>query len=384
MNDKKLLIVFSPLYPPHIGGLESHAFQFNEHIAKKNADIVVFTPLVTPNTPLEEQQASNISILRFPAFEIIPNFPVPKIWHPTFWHQLKKVRRRAKQHKEHGTVISRTRFFLTSVLTLVFSKLHGYRWMHIEHGSDFVHLHNPFFSLLARIYDHTLGRLVFLVADIVVANSQASRTFVQIFAPNKKVHVIYRGVESAALEAIKAEDFRTDDVIITYVGRLIDGKGVSDLIYAFKNLENKKAKLYIVGDGSQRNHLASLAKTLGIDSQVKFFDAAGWKKAIAIMKGSNIIVNPSYTEGLPTSVIEAALCKKAIVATNVGGTPEIIKDHVSGLLFPPKDIDALTMHLNDLMNHPEKRLQLSTEAYRSVKEMFSWDRSIAQYQELLS
>jgi len=80
------LLIFSPYYPPHIGGLESHANEFNKYFSSlTGSKITVFTPQLPCNTPEREIIYKNITIIRFPAFEIIPNYPVPKFWKLKFW-----------------------------------------------------------------------------------------------------------------------------------------------------------------------------------------------------------------------------------------------------------------------------------------------------------
>ena len=387
MKDKRLLIVFSPLYPPHTGGLQNHAFQFNEHIAKEGWNVVVFTPHVVPGSKHFEPQSPNIYVIRFPAFEIIPNYPVPKLWLPLFWKQLGQLKRRSKEYSKR-IVISRTRFFLTSIMALVYAKVNGLPWLHIEHGSDFVQLHNRLFSLLARVFDYTFGRLVFLCASSIVANSNASAAFITKLTTSTTATVIYRGVEIETIEGISpALDIKRQfdtKVLITYVGRLIDGKGVTDLLHAFAKLNSKQTHLLIVGDGPQKKALQEMTRNLHIESEVFFYGDTPWSKAISILKVSDIVVNPSYTEGLPTSVLEGALCKKAMVATNVGGTSEIIKHETSGLLVPPRRPDVLNASLERLVADASLRTQFGTSAYASVHTRFSWKSAIRSYIHVLN
>ena len=171
------------------------------------------------------------------------------------------------------------------------------------------------------------------------------------------------------------------DILITFIGRLIDGKGLSDLMNAVKKL-NSNFRLFIVGDGPQKNELENLAKKLGFREKIIFFGHKKFEEAMGILKISDIFVNPSYTEGLPTSVIEAAFCKKAIIATNVGGTPEIITDNQSGYLINPKDIPTLKNKLEILINNETLRKELGNNAYNEMLNKFNWNKSIERYLEI--
>lgn len=377
------LLVLSPLYPPHTGGLENHAEQFNKHLASAGHQIVTWTPRLTNAAALYEQPHPNLEIIRFPAWEIIANYPLPKFWQPTFWQQFWKIK-----NIPTDMVISRTRFFITSPLAWLLARWKGVPWLHIEHGSGFVALNNPITNTLARLLDEAFGRLIFKRADGVVANSHASAQFVQRLAPSRVVEVIYRGVEENELAAISPDQtVRTkhpNKILIAYVGRLIDGKGVGDLLHAFAELPPHAAQLLLIGAGPQEKTLRQLADQLKLTARITFYGDTPWPKAIALIKAADIIVNPSYTEGLPTAVIEAALCQRAIVATNVGGTPEIIQHGVSGYLVPPNNPTALRAALEKLVVDPALRHRLGQAAATSATNRFTWAWATTTYQQLLN
>lgn len=374
MNHKtKHILVLSPLYLPHIGGLESHAAQWNQQMAARGYTITVWTPLITSETAFNDITGQNIHILRFPAFEIIPNYPVPKIWHPQFWYQWQSIRRSSPHIS-----ISRTRFFLTSIMAFVVAKQLRIPWMHIEHGSDFVHLHNPLLRLTAKIYDYTLGAFVLRSADMVIANSKASAAFVKKLARRRAEAVIHRGIDAKTIAAVRPVA-RPDVPTIIYVGRLIDGKGVHDLIAALGKLRNRHWQSWIIGKGPQQKNLQRQAQVVGINNRVIFLGELSWKRTIAYMKASTVLVNPSYTEGLPTTVIEAALAGTAVIATNVGGTREIIEHNKSGLLVPPADTAALAQALTNLLTDKQMRLKLANTAQISTKHRFDWEQAAQTY-----
>src|SRR3989338_3368629 len=108
-------LIFCPYYPPHIGGLESHADEFNKFISQQGISVTVFTTQLPRGSEQKEIRHKDVSIIRFPTFEIIPNYPLPKIWKSLFWILLIDI-----YHQRFDLVISRTRFFSTSLMALLY------------------------------------------------------------------------------------------------------------------------------------------------------------------------------------------------------------------------------------------------------------------------
>jgi len=374
----KRVLVFSPYYPPHVGGLESHADEFNKYLSGLGWKIRVLTPRLPETALVKETVYSDVEVWRYPAWEIIPNFPLPKFLSNDFWDMWREV-----SSDNYDWVISRTRFFMSSFWAGCFAKRKKIKWLHVEHGSDYVKLNSWFKNIVSRIVDHSMGRWILKSADKVVANSKATAKFCKKLYSGRRYEVIYRGVELVdSYKDKKLRDKYFVKVVISYVGRLIDGKGVSDLVEAVSKLESSDWVLWIIGEGPRRMDLERLSKEKGLEERVVFFGQVEKKKLLGMLSVSDIFVNPSYTEGLPTSVIEAAWCRNAIVATDVGGSREILSDN-AGIFVKPKDVDALEMSLNYLVADKKARESLSKNAYSEVRGKFDWKKSIFKYKILL-
>ncbi|MFA5531993.1 MAG: glycosyltransferase family 4 protein [Candidatus Shapirobacteria bacterium] len=377
MNSK--VLVFCPYYPPHIGGLESHADEFNKYLVKNGFEITVFTPRLPKEAIKKEIRYSKVKIIRYPAWEIIPNYPLPCFWKKEYWNLKNEL-----SSQKYNWVISRTRFFMTSVMAGIWAKKNKIKWLHIEHGSDFVKLNSQFKSFIAKSFDYTFGRWILKRADKIVANSLASAEFCKKIFPKRKYEVIYRGIEiNGVKDNLKLKKEYKDKIKIAYTGRLIDGKGVRDLVEAVSKLLNDNWVLFIVGDGPRKKDLKDYVASLGLKSKIIFLGQLERLDSIGVINISDIVVNPSYTEGLPTSIIEAAKCGKAIVATDVGGTREIIDDGKSGVLIPVKDIEIMKDKIEILINNKKLREQLGDEAKKKVNDSFDWKASIKKYINIL-
>lgn len=368
------ILVFSPYYPPHTGGLENYAHELNKNLTQKHINVTVIAPQLPGDAPAEEI-CDEVRIIRFPAFEIIPNYPLPKFWDYGFWKILSSI-----QNKNFAFTISHTRFFfISSLLAFTYSRKSNIKWIHIEHGSDFVQLNNFFYSWCAKTYDLTFGKLTLTMSDEVVAISEAVAKFVKKLQPKTNPRVIYRGFDFQKIDAVLPSTISKQTPLIVYFGRLISGKGVADLIHALSYLKNETFLCQIIGDGPELEKLQNLSRKLGLEKQISFTGKKSWNETMSLIKTADIIVNPSYTEGLPTALIEAALCKKAIVATNVGGTEEIITNNQSGLLVEPNNPKDLSWAIQELLRNEELREEFGKNAREHVIRILSWEKCTTEF-----
>jgi glycosyltransferase involved in cell wall biosynthesis len=375
-------LIFSPYLAPHVGGVESFVSELNEVLLRRPEieRITVLTSELPPGAPGREASTPRCVIVRYPASEPIPNFPVPKVWSRSFWRAL-----RAAAPRGHDVLVSHTRFFVSSALALVCARATGRPLVHVEHGSDYVQLAGRISASLGRVYDVTIGRVVLRGADAVVAISQAAAGFVWILA-RREAHVIYRGFWPHRLASLVADPrvvaFGRGRPVIAYVGRLIDGKGVPDLMRAFAQLEGPGAVLCLIGDGPRRSDLETLADELGVQDRVACLGYLDEAQALAAILAADVIVNPSYTEGLPTAVLEAAFLGRAVLATDVGGTREIIASQRTGVLVAPRDVESLARELARLLADAELRDRLGSAARLDVTQRFDWETSASRFCEV--
>ncbi len=262
----------------------------------------------------------------------------------------------------------------TIAATHTCSKRRKIRWIHIEHGSDFVQLASWWKSAIAKSYDLLLGRLIFRQSDTNIAISKAVQDFIGRF-DHRPSPIIYRGVEIEQIilapPSWSIREKYATQLIVSFVGRLIDGKGVTDLLRAIKLLNNPNVVCFVIGDGPIRAQLEALTVDLRIAGNVVFWGRKNPSEVWGLLKVSDICVNPSYTEGLPTSVLEACLCRKAVIATDVGGTSEIIKSGVTGYLIPPRQPEAIARQIGILTQDATLRQRLGLAAYDDVAQRFT-------------
>jgi glycosyltransferase involved in cell wall biosynthesis len=161
--------------------------------------------------------------------------------------------------------------------------------------------------------------------------------------------------------------------IILFVGNLVEMKGVQFLLEAVASLQLENTKLVLVGDGELRDALLAHAERLGITPMCSFVGKRPHHEIACWLSAADCLVLPSTSEGLPTILPEAMLCRTPIVATTVGGIPEIIDNARNGLLVPPMDAHALTDALRSLLGDQENASRMATEAQSDARRSLTWE-----------
>ncbi len=267
---------------------------------------------------------------------------------------------------------------------------------------DVVHIHMSYKGSFIRKYRIHRLCLKYNVPDIIHLHGSEFKKWYDECADKRKHQIEKMLRESAAFivlgekwnKVIKEIEPRTNTIVVSntvhipeekcewqseitilFLGVLIKRKGVSDLLRAVKMLkekqEGKRFKVIIAGTGEEEQKLKDEAKLLAIDDIVEF---AGWtegKKKKELLRKSQILVLPSYNEGLPIAILEAISYGLPVIATDVGDISSAVIDGKNGYLIQPGDIDALENGLERLMQDKEQFLKMSAYARHLCEEKFS-------------
>ncbi len=163
-----------------------------------------------------------------------------------------------------------------------------------------------------------------------------------------------------------------------------ESKGLDVLIHAFASLRHQfqEVKLVLVGDGILRKQLEGLAKELCIHTSIVFL---GWRardEIAKLLQDCDIFVLPSRSESFGIVLLEAMACRKPIIATNVGGIPEIIQDGWNGLLVEPENTYQLFRALNYLLTHPDVAEEIAKNGFETVRKHFTLKEFGSRYEEV--
>jgi glycosyltransferase involved in cell wall biosynthesis len=224
-------------------------------------------------------------------------------------------------------------------------------------------------------YKNPIGKAVYLAAHFaekIIVVSKQDRQLVAKHIPDgsvkQKMEVIYNG----AFDSYKPAD---KDDIFTFVstGRLVTDKGIGELIDAFKRVhsDHKHTRLYLIGDGPEREEFEQRAEG---DKSIQFLGHQ--KNPLEYVAKSHVFLLPTYHEGFSLALVEACMLQMPIIATNVGGNPEIIKDGKTGLLVEVKNVDELYSAMIKLFEDEKLRKKLSMNARDAYVKDFDFESII--------
>jgi sugar transferase (PEP-CTERM/EpsH1 system associated) len=215
--------------------------------------------------------------------------------------------------------------------------------------------------------------------------------------PSEHVVTIYNGVDvgqfsdsspQSAAQILKTFGIPTDAPLVGSVGRFRPQKGYADLLVAMKQVKENapNARLLLVGGGELQADLEAKVLSLGLDGVVTF---AGIRADVPeILAVLDVFVLSSLWEGMPNAILEAMAAGLPVVATAVGGTPDVVVDGVTGFLVPPRDPSALAKALATLVRDPDLRRRMGQAGRERVLQHFSVERMVERtqnlYEQLLS
>jgi glycosyltransferase involved in cell wall biosynthesis len=252
-----------------------------------------------------------------------------------------------------------------------------YIFHHVHSTYSYLHKRNYFIEKFLSRFTHK-----------ILCCSEAVKRFVseKEGISEDRLVVIYNGTTepnslniSAAHGLKKKLRIPQNASVIGCVATLVPHKGHRYLLEAFKKIEN--GYLLLVGNGPIKTDLDKIVFELGISNRVIFtgsqIDVAPYMQVMDI-----VVLPSSEVEGLGISLIEAMAVSKPVVATKIGGVPEVVDDGNTGLLVKPKDSDALTKAINTLLNAPDLAQKMGINGRKKYQELFTLKYMIKRMEEM--
>ncbi|MCP1225884.1 glycosyltransferase family 4 protein [Sebaldella sp. S0638] len=368
------IIIWSAHFLPNLGGVERYTYHIAKEFIKNGNEVTIITSNIQGLETYEEIEG--MKIIRVDVISLLNGrFPIIK--------SNKKNRgiiKSLKKEKFDYSIIN-TRFYFHSLIGAIFSKKNVKKTVLIDHGTGHFTVNNQILDFFGHIYEHLISYFVKKNVTSFYGVSLACNEWLKHFKITAKgvfYNSVDKNIEKDEYFNVK-ETFNLNDesILIAFTGRLIKEKGVLKIIQSFDIISRKYKNivLFIIGDGELYDDIIKNNK----NSRIFITGRMEHKKIMKLLEQSDIFILPTdFPEGLPTSVLEAGLEKCAIIATNKGGSPEVILDSEYGIILKKNNNEEIIENLEKLINSKDMRKKMAENVYKRVIENFNWENTANQ------
>jgi len=368
------VLMVTEWHPLTTGGVQRHVRELSEHLMNMGFDVMILTK--TNNGVMNMRQ------LNLPVVEVDAITPFQGVLIPPNLNKVKRVIRDYSPdivHVHHA-------FTPTPLLTLYVAEKLGTPRVLTNHSAA----GSSPDSMLTSVSCRGLMFLRYFIskADRIISVSKCAAFFIERLLGNYvESLVIPNGVDVHRFHPPREEPI---EPTILFVGRLVHRKGVHVLIKAFSEVidEVPDAKLLIVGEGYMKPFLQLITRQLNLEESVKFLGRISEDKLPDIYRRSRIVVVPSlYRESFGMVAIETMASGRPVIATRVGGLPEVVEDGRSGFIVPPGNHRILAEKIIQLLSDQKLARRMGMYGREVAVNRYSWHkitrRVVEVYHEII-
>ena len=235
-------------------------------------------------------------------------------------------------------------------------------------------------------FTHYLTKKVIVESDQITTVSNSLKIVAErIGKPKKEIQVVYNGCDSkmfsyntkGRLVIRKKLRISSKKLVIIFVGDLAKYKGIFELLSAFTKLNYKYSNLYLIliGKIPDRTALDKIVSSNYLNNKIYIVGEIPQNEIPYWLSASDIFVFPTYNEGLPNAVMEAMACSLPIIATKVGGIPEVVRDGQNGILIDKKSVISIEHSIEKLINNKNMCKKMGEYGRTIIEEKFTWNNS---------
>jgi glycosyltransferase involved in cell wall biosynthesis len=377
-----LLITFRFLPAP--GGVEYHVYNLAKKLIQYGHDVTIFTSDLYKESPITKlpkayinHKIEGIKVRRFKAIKLLDIKHGLGIITPSILFSMLKEKIDIIHAHAYGYFPTYFSAFIRKIKStpLIITT-------HTDKGT---------YSISKNVFNLLIGKPSLNIADHIIALTNKEAIYLETLGiKREKISVIPNGIDlESFINLPNGKSFRMKYNIrgkmILYVGRIYScQKGLNHLINAIPIILNKEpeAKIVIVGEnwGSKAN-LIKTAKNLGIEKSIIFTGYIPRNELLKAYAAADIFVLPSLFEPFGIVLLEAMASKKPIVATNVGGIPEVVENGKNGILVKPGNEEELANAILYLLSHEDQAKIMGINGYNMVKK-YSWDLIAKKIEEV--
>jgi len=374
-SDLKILQI-SSLFPPHIGGIEQHVWSLSNRLAEEGHEVTVYTSNISKLKKFEI--VNGVKIFRFSCFfSPLNNQFLPGL----FFKLISKNGFDIVHVHSHMHISSNIAFFsnifrnkpivLTSHGTVTYSN-----WKNIVNV----------------LYNKTMTRWMLKSADKVIALSPTQAVLLESLGANSKnMTIIPNWIDlNKNKSKINSKNFKNqhrlnNKKIILFVGGLIQRKGINYLIDAMKYVDSDSILLIVGGEiHGHKGVETSLKEQVKMNNlkNVLFLGRISKEQLECAYSVADIFIIPSLSEGLPFTLLEAMSYKKCVIAADIPGISDVIRNDKNGILFEPRNATQLGEKINYILKNHKIRKKLGENAREDIEKKYSFEVNIKKIIEL--
>ena len=368
-------------FPPHIGGIEKVA----EEQGKRLLELGYTMSVLTSKTHAQNEYfREGIHVYHYPVLGLAERvglpYPIPLF---KTYRIFEDVIRKCDLVHAHGHP------YISSHVACKIAKKYKKPLILTQHNTfiDF----QSWLNMIEYLNDRIVGSMVLKDADRIITVSRKTMEYVlKLGADKSKTSVIYNGVDQKFHPMNKRKSrhklgLPEDKILILTVRRLVCKNGLDTLLDSASLLARDYPNLLfiVIGNGPDRKFMINRIRQLGIEDSVRLAGFVSEKLLPPYYNAADYFVIPSSSgEGLPMVLLEAMACGLPVIATTVGGMPEIIKDMVNGVLVPPRNKEALAQAISRLLSLKKESQTIGMESRKTIENNFNWDKNVRQLVEI--
>jgi glycosyltransferase involved in cell wall biosynthesis len=361
-----------------MGGIEKVSYEQSKRLTKLGYEIDVLTSKTRGQT---EHPAKGIRVFAYPSLKLAEIFGVPyPILSVEAYKKFAKIIKKCELVHAHGHV------YMSSYLAGKIAKKYNKPFIVTQHNT-FID-YKSWLNILEHLNDLTIGKSILKHADRILTVSKETMKYVlRLGADKAKTSVLYNGVDTNCFHSVnkgvsrKKLGLPKTRKIIFSVRRLVYKNGIDTLIDSAYIVarDNPNILFVVAGKGPSRKLIEDHIKELGIEDNIKLTGFVPDELLPVYYDAADYFVLPSASgEGLPLVLFEAMACGLPVIATTVGGTPEIINQMKNGILVPPKNPEAMAEALSKLLAEEKLGQTIGDEARKNVESRFTWEENLRQ------
>jgi len=353
------IIILVGLFPPiWLAGTEIATYNLADHLTRRGHEVHIITSHDVGLPELSEENGFYVHRIAWPKIRFIGI--------GTFWVRIFLKIREIRPDIVHAQSLG------IAIPALISKRMLSIPYVVWGQGTDIY---------LPERFTQMTSRLILQNADATLALTEGMKRKMQEIC-EREVSVVPNGINLERFSSSSEDKKGSSAKTIIFVGRLHPVKGIQYLIEAMAivHQEMPDVKLVIVGDGVERSRLEELAERLNLDGCIQFAGQISQERIPRVMHQADVFALSSLTEGLPVVLLEAMAAGLPIVATNVGGIPDIVEEGVNGYLVNAKNPDEISNRLLILLQGDEMREEISANN-REKARLYTWDKIAIKVEE---